>query len=288
VVYHTACAMQNHTVIKPRRGWRVVDVAELVRYRDLFKLLVLRDLRVLYKQTALGFGWAVLRPMLTMIIFSVVFGRLASMPSDGVPYPLFAMAAVVPWTYFATAIGKATSSLVSSTGMLSKIYFPRLLIPLTPVVAGLVDFAIASVLLGVMMAWFGVVPGTQIVFVPLLVLVMVCTAAGLGMWFAALAIQYRDVNQAMPFIVQLLMFAAPVVWPSSLIISKFPEHESIVRMLYGLYPMAGVVEGFRSALLDTMPMPWDLLVTGTASALFLLVTGALYFRRVERVFADVA
>ena len=280
--------MQNHTVIKPRSGWRVVDVKELVRYRDLFKLLVLRDLRVLYKQTALGFGWAVLRPLLTMIIFSVVFGRLASMPSDGVPYPLFAMAAVVPWTYFATALGKSTSSLVGATGMLSKIYFPRLLIPLTPVVAGLVDFAIASVLLGAMMVWFGVAPGTQIVFVPLLVLTMVCTAAGLGMWFAALAIQYRDVNQAMPFVVQLMMFAAPVVWPSSLIVSKFPEHESTVRMIYGLYPMAGVVEGFRASLLDTMPMPWDLVATGAASSLVILVSGALYFRRVERIFADVA
>ncbi len=280
--------MQNHTVIKPTGGWRVVDVSELLRYRDLFRLLILRDLRVVYKQTALGFGWAVLRPSLTMVIFSVVFGRLASLPSDGVPYPLFAMAAVVPWTYFGTAISKSTSSLVGSTALLSKVYFPRLLIPLTPVVAGLVDFAIACVLLGIMMLWFGVFPNAYVMFVPLLLGLMVVTAAGLGMWFAALAIQYRDINQAMPFVVQLLMFAAPVVWPASLIATKFPEHAAFLRTVYGLYPMAGVIEGFRACLLGSAVMPWDLIASGTVSAVLLVISGALYFRRAERIFADVA
>jgi len=280
--------MPNRTVIEPRSGWRVVDFKELVRYRDLFRFLVLRDLRVIYKQTALGFGWAVIRPAFSMVIFSIVFGGLANVPSDGVPYPLFSMAAVVPWTYFATAMTKSTSSLVGSGDLLSKVYFPRLLIPLTSVVAGLVDFAIALTLLAIMMLWFGVSPTIDIAFLPLLVLIMVLTAAGVGMWLAALAIQYRDINQAISFLVQILMFAAPVVWPVSLIASKFPDNNALVRDLYGIYPMAGVIEGFRASLLGTTAMPWDLITGGALSAIVMAVSGALYFRRMERVFADVA
>ncbi|MEM9553874.1 MAG: ABC transporter permease [Acidobacteriota bacterium] len=276
------------TVIEPRQGLRWIDWRELVRYRDLFVFLVLRDIKVLYKQTALGFGWAIIRPVFSMIVFSIVFGGLAGVPSDGVPYPLFSFAALVPWTYFSTALTKSTGSMVQNVNMVTKVYFPRLLIPLTPVFAGLVDFAIALVLLGVLMAFYGVAPTAGLLAVPLLVALMIFCASGLGLWLSALALQYRDVNHAMPFLVQLLIYAAPVVWPTSLIVARFPEHGELIRWIYGLYPMAGVIEGFRSALLGTVAMPWDLILAGLVSSTLLFVGGLLFFRRSERVFADVA
>lgn len=269
------------TVIEPKSGWQLIDWRELREYRDLYYFLVRRDIKVLYKQTVLGFSWAVIRPVLSMIVFSIVFGRLAQVPSDGVPYPIFAYVALVPWTYFSTAMIESTQSLVNNSNMLTKVYFPRLVIPMTPVLAKLVDFGIAFMVLLLMMAWFSIVPTWQVVFLPFLLLLMIMTALGFGMWLSALAIQYRDVRLAIPFIAQLLMYAAPVVWPASLI----PEQ---LRPIYGLYPMAGVIEGFRSALLGTNPMPWDLIVPGTLSAVLIAVTGAFYFRRMERIFADVA
>jgi len=272
-------------IIEPRPGWKLIDWHELREYRDLFFFLVLRDIKVLYKQTILGFSWAIIRPFFSMIVFSVVFGRLAAVPSDGVPYPIFSYAALLPWTYFANAMTKSTASLVSNRNLLTKVYFPRLYIPMTPVLAGLVDFGIAFLLLGGMMLWFQVIPTWNILWLPLLVLLMILTAGGIGMWLSALAVQYRDVNHGMQFLVQLLMYAAPVVWPASLLNEKFPEW---VRWLYGLYPMAGVIEGFRAALLNTTPMPWDLLLPGTLSALLIVLSGSLFFRRMERRFADVA
>jgi lipopolysaccharide transport system permease protein len=236
---------------------------------------------VLYKQTVLGFGWAILRPVFTMIVFSVVFGRLAKVPSDGIPYPLFSYAALVPWTYFQTAITQSTISLITGAQMISKVYFPRIIVPLAPVVAGLVDFAIALTIVGVMMAWYGTAPTPNIAFLPLMVLIMVVTAASVGMWLSVLAVQYRDIRFAIQFVAQFLMYAAPVVWPASLIPEQY-------RLIYGLYPMAGVIEGFRSALLGHNPMPWDLVGMGALSAGALFVTGTLYFRRMERVLADVA
>ena len=271
----------TQTIIEPKSGWQLIDWKELREYRDLYYFLVQRDVKVLYKQTILGFAWAVIRPLFSMIVFSIVFGRLAQMPSDGVPYPLFSYVALVPWTYFATAMTESTQSLVNDRNMLTKVYFPRLVIPMTPVLAKLVDFAIAFVILMLMMAWFSIVPTWEVVFLPLLVLLMMLTASGVGMWLSALAIQYRDVRLAIPFIAQLLMYAAPVVWPASLI----PRQ---LRPLYGLYPMAGVIEGFRSALLATNPMPWDLILPGTLSAVLIALSGAFYFRRMERIFADVA
>jgi lipopolysaccharide transport system permease protein len=216
-----------------------------------------------------------------MIVFSIVFGRLAQIPSEGVPYPIFSFAALVPWTYFSSAMSGSTQSLVSNQSMLTKVYFPRLVIPMTPVLAKLVDFGIAFVILLLMMAGFSIAPTWNVVFLPWLIVLMILTAAGVGMWLSALAIQYRDVRFAMPFIAQLLMYAAPVVWPASLV----PEQ---LRPLYGLYPMAGVIEGFRSALLGTNPMPWDLILPGTLSAVVIAISGAFYFRRLERIFADVA
>ena len=250
-------------------------------YRDLFYFLVLRDIKVLYKQTVLGFTWAIIRPFFSMIVFSIIFGSLAKVPSDGVPYPIFSYSALLAWTYFSRAMTASSQSLLTGAGMFTKVYFPRLVLPMTSVLTGLVDFAIASVVLAGMMVWYSIAPPLAIVFLPLLVVMMVMTAAGIGMWLSAMALQYRDLKHAMQFIVQLMMYAAPVVWPVSLI----PE---AYRIFYGFYPMAGVIEGFRSAILGTNPMPWDLLIPGAITALVLLVTGALYFRRRERVFADVA
>lgn len=267
--------------IKPKSGWRLIDVKELAAYRDLFFFLVWRDIKVVYSQTVLGFLWAIIRPVFSMIVFSIVFGRLAHVPSDNVPYPVFSYAALIPWTYFSTALTNSTQSLISNVNMITKVYFPRLIIPLTPVLAGLVDFAISFVVLAVLMAWYRIVPTVDILVLPLLILLMMLTASGVGMWLSAMAIQYRDIRHAMTFLIQLLMYAAPVVWPVSLVPHSY-------RLVYGIYPMAGVIEGFRSALIGTTPMPWDLISIGAASALTIAISGAFYFRRMERVFADVA
>lgn len=268
-------------VIERKTGWRALDLRELWRYKDLFRFLVTRDIKVLYKQTVLGFGWAILRPLFSMVVFSVVFGRMAKIPSDGIPYPLFSYAALVPWTYFQTAITQSTNSLIGGAQMISKVYFPRIIVPLAPVIAGLVDFAIALTIVGVMMAYYGTAPNVNIIFLPLMILIMVVTAAAVGMWLSVLAVQYRDIRFAIQFLAQFLMYAAPVVWPASLVPERF-------RLLYGLYPMAGVIEGFRSALLGHNPMPWDLIAAGSVTAMVLFVFGTLYFRRMERIFSDVA
>lgn len=271
----------HQTIIEPKRGWQLIDWQELYQYKDLFYFLVLRDIKILYKQTILGFTWAIIRPLVSMIIFSLVFGKLAKMPSDGVPYPLFSFAALVPWTYFSSAMVDSSNSLIANTNMLTKIYFPRLVIPMTPVLAKLIDFAIAFMILCLMIAWYGFTPTLHVIIIPLLVLLMILTSAGIGMWLSAMSIQFRDVRHAIPFVTQILMYVAPVVWPASLIPSQY-------RLLYGLYPMAAVIEGFRSALLGATPMPWDLIVTGTLSAIVIAITGAFYFRRTERFFADLA
>jgi lipopolysaccharide transport system permease protein len=269
------------TIIEARPGWKLIDWRECFEYRDLLYFLVLRDVTVLYKQTVLGFTWAILNPFFSMIVFSVVFGRLAKVPSDGIPYPIFSYAALLPWTYFSQSLTKSTESLIQGTAMFTKVYFPRLFIPLVPVFSKLVDFAIAFLMLIAMMIYYRVTPTWNVAFLPLLILLMIATAGGLGMWFSALAIQFRDVKHAITFVAQILMYAAPVVWPVSLIPEQY-------RLWYGLYPMAGVIEGFRSALIGKNPMPWELIGMGAISAAVILITGALYFRRTERIFADVA
>jgi len=220
-----------------------------------------------------------------MVVFSVIFGRLANVPSDGIPYPIFSYAALVPWTYFSTAMTTSTSSLIIGAGIFTKVYFPRLIIPLTPALSKLVDFGIAFIIIFGLMAWYGIVPTINVIWVPILVLLMILSSAGIGMWLSALALQYRDIQHGIGFLVQLLMYAAPAVWPVSLISNKFGESAKIV---YGLYPMAGVIKGFRSALLGHNPMPWDLIGMGTITSVILFLTGALYFKRKERIFADVA
>lgn len=272
-------------IIKPRKGWQVIDWKEILEYRDLFYFLILRDVKALYKQTVLGFAWAIIRPVFSMIVFSVVFGGLAKISSDGIPYPIFSYAALIPWTYFSTAVTNSTGSLISGMQFLTKVYFPRLIIPLTPVLAGLVDFSISFVIISVLMVWYQIAPTLNILWIPLLIVLMVLTAAGIGMWLSALAIQYRDIKHGIMFLSQLLMYAAPVVWPVSLISEKFGE---TAKLIYGLYPMAGVIEGFRSALLGHNPMPWDLIGMGSIMAAIIFISGAMYFKRKERIFADVA
>jgi len=272
-------------VIKPKSGWQLVDWKELIEYRDLFYFLVKRDVLAIYKQTVLGFTWAIIRPVFTMVVFSVVFGGLAKIPSDGIPYPIFSYTALIPWTYFAAAMNASTQSLISGKGIFTKVYFPRLIIPLTPVISKLVDFAIAFVILFGLMAWYGISLTVNLVFLPILILMMMLTASGTGMWLSAMAIQYRDIPQGVGFLSQLLMYAAPVVWPLSLLKERFGESAVLV---YGIYPMAGVIEGFRSALLNHSPMPWELIGIGILTAIFLFISGALYFKSKERFFVDVA
>ena len=256
------------TIIEPRSGWRLLDLRELIAYRDLFRFLVWREVKVRYAQSAIGIGWAVIQPVFSMIIFTIVFGNLAKVGSDGAPYALFALAALVPWTYFSNALVDGANSLVNNANMLTKIYFPRVLMPMSAVAAKLVDFGIAMTILAGMMVWFGVAPTWGVLLLPALIVLMMLTAAGLGLWLTALAVQYRDVKHAMNFVVQILMYAAPVVYPASLIPGQY-------RLLYALNPMVGVIEGFRSALLGTNPMPWDLLAVGAASAGVIAFTGLL-------------
>ena len=267
-------------VIEDVSGWRLIDLRELWAYRDLLYFLVWRDLKVRYAQSVLGIGWAVIQPLFFMVVFTVVFGRLVNVASDGVPYAIFSYTALVPWTYFANALNESTGSLIQHSNMLKKVYFPRLIMPLASVLSRLVDFAIALVLVVGLLAWFKVVPTIWVLVLPVLVLLMMLSASGLGMWLTALAVQYRDVKYAMGFGVQVLMYAAPVVYS----INEIPDR---YRIVYALNPMVGVIEGFRSAVLGTNPMPWDLLAVGSVTAGLIAITGALYFRRMERLFADV-
>jgi lipopolysaccharide transport system permease protein len=268
------------TVFEAKSGWRFIDFHELWEYRDLFYFLIWRNIKVRYAQSVLGVGWAIIQPVFSMIVFTIVFGKLAKIGSEGVPYAIFSYAALAPWTYFSNALTQSGASLVGASGMISKVYFPRLIIPISPVLDKLVDFGISLVLLVGLMVWFKIAPTIWVLTLPLLILLMMVTAAGLGMWLTALAVQYRDVNYGMKFAVQLFMYASPVVYPASLVPDQF-------RLLYGLNPMAGVIEGFRAALLGTRPMPWDLIAVGSVTAFAVALSGAFYFRRTERVFADV-
>tara|TARA_B100000519_G_C14211770_1_gene423003 strand:- start:494 stop:1300 length:807 start_codon:yes stop_codon:yes gene_type:complete len=268
-------------MIKPSSGWRPINWKELWHYKDLLYFLVWRDIKSRYAQSVLGIGWAVIQPVFSMIVFTVVFGKMAKIDSNGVPYAIFSFTALVPWTYFAGSLSASSGSLLGASGMMTKVYFPRLIIPLAPVISKLIDFLIALILLACMMYYFGFSPSIEIIYLPFLILLMMFTASGLGMWFTALSIQYRDIKYGMGFFVQLLMYAAPVVYPSSNVPDAY-------RSIYGLFPMAGVIEGFRAVLLQTIKIPWDLISTGTVVSLLLFITGSFYFRRMEKYFADVA
>lgn len=268
-------------VIRPQKGFLSLRLKELWDYRELLYFLVWRDIKVRYKQTALGAAWAVIQPVMTMVVFSIFFGRLAKVPSDGVPYPVFSMAALLPWQLFAFALTESSNSLVASQNLITKVYFPRLVVPLSSVLAGIVDFAIAFVVLLILMAFYGIRPTAAVVWLPLLVLLAVVSALSVGLWLSALNVKYRDVRYTIPFLTQLWMFATPVAYPSSII----PEPW---RTLSGLNPMAGVVEGFRWALLGNGHAPGALLWVSVAAVLLLFVGGLIYFRRMESTFADIA
>jgi len=265
--------------LEPTKGWVKLGLGELVSHRELLYFLIWRDVKVRYKQTALGAVWAVIQPLMTMLIFSLFFGRLARMPSDGIPYPMFSYAALVPWTFFANAISQSSNSLVGSANLITKVYFPRMLMPIASVLAGLIDFALSFAFVIGMVVFYGIRPNVHILFLPLFLLLAILNALGVGLWLSALNVNFRDVRHSVPFIVQFWMFATPIAYPSSLL--HEPWHT-----LYGLNPMAGVVEGFRWSLLGTHTAPGLIVVFSTAVALLLVGTGLIYFRRMERTFAD--
>ena len=267
-------------VIQPSKGWVPLKLGELWHYRELLYFFVWRDVKVRYKQTALGAAWAVIQPVFTMLVFSIFFGRLANMPSDGVPYPVFVFAALVPWTFFANALGQGSNSLVGSGNLITKVYFPRLVVPTASVISGLVDFLIAFAVLVLLMTWYGIGLSLKILWLPVFVLHAVITALAVALWLSALNVQYRDVRYTVPFLTQFWLFATPVAYPSSLLSPGW-------RVAYGLNPMVGVVEGFRWALLDTGPAPGLMPVISGLVSVVLLVGGAFYFQRLERTFADV-
>ncbi len=270
----------HQVVIKPKTGWQLIDWKELKEYKDLFYFLILRDVKALYKQTVLGFSWAILRPFITMVIFQLVFNKLAKIGTDGSPGPIFYYSGLVPWMYFSNSLTKSTNSLIGGAGMFTKVYFPRLVLPLVPCLASLVDFVIAMTITFILLLVYGLTPTIWILFLPVLVLIMFLTASGLGLWLSALAVQYRDIPYGVQFLVSILMWVAPVIWSTNQLPMEY-------RMYYGLYPMAGVIEGFRSALYGINPMPWDLIGMGSISAIIIFITGAYYFKRKEQFFADV-
>src|SRR5438445_10081454 len=266
--------------IAPSRGWVPLKLSELWEYRELLYFLVWRDIKVRYKQTALGASWAIIQPFMTMVVFSLFFGHLARMPSDGLPYPIFTFAALVPWTFFANGLSQSSNSLVGSSNLITKVYFPRLILPLASVFSGIVDFLVAfGVLLG-MMLYYGLVPTLNILWLPLYVLLALVTSLGVGLWLSALNVEYRDVRYIIPFITQFWLFATPIAYPSSLL----PEPW---RTIYGLNPMVGVVEGFRWALLRTNTAPGAIVAVSASAAVLILISGAFYFRRMEKTFADI-
>jgi lipopolysaccharide transport system permease protein len=284
----TATASRNQALvddipvirIEPSKGWVSLKLDELWEYRELLYFLIWRDIKVRYKQTVLGAAWAIIQPFFTMVVFSLFFGRLAKIPSDGVPYPIFAYAALVPWTFFAHGLSHAANELIQSANLLKKVYFPRLAMPIAVVLAGVVDFALAFIVLLGMMLYYGIVPTINVLWLPLFSLLALITSMGVGMWLSAVNVQFRDVRYAVPFLIQLWLFATPIAYPSSLL----PEPW---RTLYGINPMVGVVEGFRWALLDTVPAPGPIIAVSALIGLALLVGGAFYFRRMEKTFADV-
>lgn len=267
-------------LIKPSKGWVSLNLRDLWEYRELLYFLTWRDIKVRYKQTVLGAAWAVLQPLFTMIVFSLFFGRLVKVPSDGIPYPLFTFAALVPWTFFANGLNQSSNSLIASANLLKKVYFPRLAIPLATVLAGVVDFLLAFVVLLGMIAYYRMAPTWNILWIPLLLALAFITSLGAGLWMSALNVKYRDVRYIVPFLVQIWLFATPVAYPSSLLSEPW-------KTVYGLNPMVGVIEGFRWALLGTKTAPGLMVAASAFTALLLLITGAFYFRSTEKTFGDV-
>lgn len=267
------------TVIRPLRGWVPIDFRALWAYRELLYFLTWREIKVRYKQTLLGFAWAIIQPFAMMVVFTLFFGTLAKVPSEGIPYPLFNYAALLPWMLFAEGISRASGSLVGQANLVQKVYFPRLAMPLSGILSPVVDFAIAFTILIGMMFFYGYAPTVNVLWLPAFILLALLTALGVGLWFSAINVKYRDVRYVIPFLIQLWLFASPVVYSSSLLPERF-------QIIYGLNPMAGVIEGFRWALLGTEP-PGSLIAVSVIMVVALLISGAFYFRRSEKTFADV-
>jgi lipopolysaccharide transport system permease protein len=278
--------MQKHmsssytTIIEPRKGWAPVDFNELWNYRELLHFLTKRDIKVRYKQTVLGGLWAIIQPVFTMFVFTFFFGRMAKMPSDGVPYPIFVYAGLLPWTYFANALSASGNSLVGSANLITKVYFPRLMVPASASLAGLLDFFVAMLVLGGLMVYYQLLPSFAVFLFPILVGLTFLCAVGAGLWLSALNVQYRDIRYVIPFLVQLWMFISPVIYPVSIIKKEY-------QWLLALNPMGGVIKAYRASLLGHLPVDWSLLGISTAIILLLFISGLYYFRRMEQVFADV-
>jgi len=267
--------------IKPSKGWQLIDLKELWRYKDLLYFLTIRGIKAKYAQSVLGVGWAIIQPLVQTLVFTVIFGNLAKMSSDGVPYVLFSFAAMVPWTYFSNILTESSNSLVQNKAMLSKVYFPRLVLPLSSVFSKLLDFAIGFLVMLGLLVYYRFLPGPGVIIFPLLLLILIMTSLGTGMILSAMAVQYRDIQYAMSFLVRILMYSVPVVYSINIIPQEY-------LYVYALNPMVGVIEGMRAAFLGTKAIPWDLIGIGGAVALFLFIFGAFYFRKMEKTFADIA
>ena len=268
------------TIIEPSKGWIPVDLKEIWNYRELLYFLTKREIQVRYKQTVLGGLWAIIQPVFTMIVFTLFFGRLARIPSDGIPYPIFVYAGLLPWTYFANALSSSGNSLVGSANLISKVYFPRIIIPGSTSLAGLLDFFVAMIVLFAMMIYYQFVPGIGILLFPFLIGLTFLCAVGVGLWLSALNVQYRDIRYAIPFIIQLWMFVSPVIYPVSMVPQKY-------QWALALNPMGGVINAYRASLLGHLPVDWFLLGISTVIILIIFISGMYYFRRMEKTFADV-
>ncbi|HUU40797.1 MAG TPA: ABC transporter permease [Desulfatiglandales bacterium] len=266
--------------IAPSRGWRPINFKELWRYRELLYFLTWRDVKIKYKQTLLGVAWAVLQPFFTMIVFTIFFGRLAKIPSEGVPYPIFSYAGLLLWTYFTGAVSRASNSLVGGTNLITKIYFPRILMPVASTLAGIIDYFIALSILILMMVFYHVTPGVSMLLLPILLLCSLMAATGVGFWLSALNVKYRDIKYVVPFLIQLWLFATPVIYPASMLPEKY-------QWILSLNPMAGVIEAHRACILGNKPVDWNSLIISVGMILLIFISGAFYFKKMERSFADV-
>ena len=269
-----------HVLIRPERGWLSIDFKEIWTYRDLLFLLAWRDVSVRYKQSAVGIGWAIIQPFMMMIVFTVVFGKFAKLPSEGIPYPVYTYCALLPWNYFARSLTESSNSLVGSTHLITKVYFPRLVLPLSKVFAGLVDFAIAFLMLAAMMAWYGIKPTSGVFFLPFFLFLAMLSSLGVGLWLTAVNVKYRDVAFVVPFLAQFWMYASPVAYSTRIVPERW-------KWAYGLNPMAGVIDGFRWALLGTTPPDSVMTCVSFIIVLVVLISGLFYFRRMEKTFADI-
>ena len=268
------------TVIEPRKGWVPADLKEIWNYRELLYFLTKRDIQVRYKQTVLGGLWAIIQPAFTMLVFTLFFGRLAKMPSDGIPYPIFVYAGLLPWTYFANAVAASGNSLVGSANLITKVYFPRIMIPASAALAGLLDFAVAVLVLAVLMVYYQILPGAAILVFPVLVALTFLSAVGTGLWLSALNVQFRDIRYVIPFVIQIWLFVSPVIYPVSLVREN-------LQWILAINPMAGVIHAYRASLLGHQLIDWPLLGISTMMIIALFLSGLYYFRRMERTFADV-